>query len=118
MAKIGRDEVVARHRPDLEVGGELFEGADMADAGGRARLQAAGDVVELDERVVFRRVERLAAQRAFGAADPLLVRLPRDPRLPEERYQVIAVRKLVRSRIVTVPDPVGGAVLEAEAVRL
>ena len=118
MAEIGRDEVVARHRPDLEVGGELFEGTDMADAGGRVRVQPAGDVVEVDERVVFRRVEPLAAQRALAAADSLLVRLPSDPRLTEQRYQVIAVRKMVRSRIVVVPDPVVGAAFEPEVVRL
>src|SRR5205085_314986 len=78
----------------------------------------AGYVVEKDERVVLGRVEPMARDRALSRADVLLPAPPGDPRLPQQRHQVVGEAHMVRGRVAVVANSVIGAAFHPEIVRL
>src|SRR3989442_10626025 len=122
VAEVRDDEVVARDGVVDEVGQELRVGPHVLEAARRARVQIAGDVVEVHERVVVDVVEvAFVAERAVAAvvrtrAFVLLVGLPRDPGRLEQVYEVAAGALGAPRRVLVAEDAEVRPSLEPEVV--
>src|ERR1019366_5146537 len=89
----------------------------VRDPIGPVGVVRAGDIVEIDKRVVFGRVGIRRRQGNVGPADVFLVGLPGDARILQLRYEVARRLLVVDGGVAVVQDAEVCSGFEPEVVR-
>src|SRR5215467_881209 len=109
VTDIRRNEVVAGHGVVRKVRGELGEGPDVGDTVSGSGVICVRHVVKENKRIVLRSIVVDGGKRAGGAADVLLVGLPGNVGVLQERHEMTGRALVVGRGIVVVEYPEIGA---------
>src|SRR5205823_12519786 len=100
VGEVRYNEIVAGDVVVFQVGLQFGIGADMFDAPGLI----GGDVVEEDERIVASDVGTLVIAGIVAQVEALLVCLPGDAGIFQERDQVVGRADVIAARVVVVKN--------------